>query len=99
MSTAPKDNTAAQILDVDYEGEDAEAEEAMQNMEKVAHNAAPDIVSPTDIDKELHSFEVDPAQASWFNFNQIMDLYDYYHAGTTNIQWNLMRAAIVKIVQ
>ena len=49
---------------MDFKGEDAEAEEAMRTAEKAAHSAAPEVVPSAEVDKELHSFEVDPTQVS-----------------------------------
>ena len=65
VSAAPKDSTAAQIIDMEEEGADAEAEEAMRSTEDALKSAAP-LVSPEETHKDLVSFEVDPKQVWTF---------------------------------
>ena len=70
VSTAPQDRTADFIAEMDYEGEDAEAVEAMHAAENAVQSAGPSLVPADEIDKELHSFEVDPGQVHPFDQQQ-----------------------------
>ena len=50
-------------MEIDEDEEDAEAEEAMRSAEQTVQAVASTSAAATrDVDKELHSFEIDPSQ-------------------------------------
>lgn len=65
VSAAPKDTIAADLTRMEVEEDDdndTEAEEAMRSAEQTV-KAVPSTSAPAaDVDKELHSFEIDASQ-------------------------------------
>ena len=71
VSAAPRDSTAADLtrMGIDEGDEDAEAEEAMRSIEQTVQAVASTSAAATrDVDKELHSFEIDPSQVMTIAF-------------------------------
>ena len=66
VSTAPQDVTAAELARTDFVEEageeDAEAEEAMRSAEQTVKAIPSSSALSSAVDKELHSFEIDPSQ-------------------------------------
>jgi hypothetical protein len=72
VATAPKDHTAVELarMDLEGEGEDLEAEEAMRSLEQASTSAVAAVAAAvgqpvTEVaapEKELHSFEIDASQ-------------------------------------
>lgn len=64
VSAAPKDTVAMDLtrMELDHEEDDLEAEEAMRDAEQTVKAVASTSAPARDIDKELHSFEIEPSQ-------------------------------------
>lgn len=91
VSAAPKDMTAAELtrMELEEEDEDAEAEEAMRDAEKAVRSVAPTVAPAHDVDKELHSFEVEAAQVLPRTLSSNALVENFVHQARLQIHWRL----------